>query len=67
MREGRWVIADLRDKDDRIRAVAIPVWVRKGIDRLDVSGRTGAGAAVALHPQGLPDRRGVERLASAVT
>jgi len=25
MREGRWVIADLRGKGDRIRIVAIPV------------------------------------------
>jgi hypothetical protein len=32
MREGRWVIADLRHKDGRIRIVAIPVWEKKGID-----------------------------------
>ena len=32
MRENRWVIADLRGKGGRIRTVAIPVWVKKGID-----------------------------------
>ena len=32
MRENRWVIADLRGKGGRIRTVAVPVWVRKGID-----------------------------------
>jgi hypothetical protein len=30
MREGRWVIADLRGKGGRIRTVAIPVWVKAG-------------------------------------
>ena len=32
MRENRWVILDLRGKGGRIRTVAIPVWVKKGID-----------------------------------
>ena len=32
MREGRWVIADLRGKGGRIRTVAIPIWVKQGID-----------------------------------
>jgi hypothetical protein len=32
MREGRWVIADLRGRGGRIRTVAIPVWVKQGID-----------------------------------
>jgi integrase len=32
MREGRWVIADLRGKGGRIRTVAVPIWVRKGIE-----------------------------------
>lgn len=31
-REGRWVIADLRGKGGRIRTVAVPLWVKKGID-----------------------------------
>ena len=32
MREGRWVIADLRGKGGRIRTVAVPVWVKQGIN-----------------------------------
>jgi integrase len=32
MRENRWVIADLRGKGGRIRAVAVPVWVKQGIN-----------------------------------
>ena len=32
MREGRWVIADLRGKGGRVRTVAVPVWVKQGIN-----------------------------------
>lgn len=32
MREGRWVIVDLRGKGGRIRTIAIPVWVKQGIN-----------------------------------
>jgi integrase len=32
MREGRWVVADLRGKGGRVRTVAIPLWVKKAID-----------------------------------
>lgn len=31
-REGRWVIADLRGKGGRSRTVAVPIWVKQGID-----------------------------------
>jgi integrase len=31
-REGRWVLADLEGKGRRIRTVAVPIWVKKGID-----------------------------------
>jgi integrase len=31
-RENRWVIADLHGKGGRIRTIAIPAWVKKGID-----------------------------------
>jgi len=31
-RESRWVLADLEGKGGRIRTVAIPIWVKKGID-----------------------------------
>src|ERR1700688_4861155 len=32
LREGRWVIIDLRGKGGRIRTVAIPIWVKQGIN-----------------------------------
>jgi integrase len=31
-REGRWVIADLLGKGGRVRTVAVPVWVKQGVD-----------------------------------
>lgn len=38
MRENRWVIADLRGKGGRVRTVAIPIWVKKGIDAWQEAG-----------------------------
>ena len=32
MREGRWVLPDLCGKDGRVRTIAIPLWVKHGID-----------------------------------
>jgi integrase len=32
LRENWWVIADLRGKGGRVRTVAIPVWVRQGVN-----------------------------------
>lgn len=32
IREGRWVIADLRGKGGRVRTVAVPLWVKYGIN-----------------------------------
>jgi integrase len=32
LREGRWVLADLEGKGHRVRTVAIPVWVKQGIN-----------------------------------
>jgi integrase len=31
-REGRWVIVDLQGKGGRVRTVAIPIWLKQGID-----------------------------------
>jgi hypothetical protein len=31
-RHGRWVLADLEGEGRRIRTVAIPVWVKQGIN-----------------------------------
>ncbi len=35
MREGRWVLPDLRGKGGRVRTVAIPIWVKHGIDQTE--------------------------------
>ena len=32
LREGRWVIIDLRGKGGRIRTVAIPIWIKQAVD-----------------------------------
>ena len=32
LREGRWVIIDLCGKGGRIRTVAVPIWVKQGIE-----------------------------------
>ncbi len=32
LREGRWVLADMEGKGRRVRTVAIPVWVKQGIN-----------------------------------
>jgi integrase len=32
MRENRWVIVDLRGKGGRVRTVAVPVWVKQGVN-----------------------------------
>jgi len=32
LREGRWVIIDLHGKGGRIRTVAVPIWVKRGIE-----------------------------------
>lgn len=39
LREGRWVLADLCGKGRRIRTVAVPMWVKQGIN----AWMTGAG------------------------
>jgi site-specific recombinase XerD len=32
LRENRWVIADLRGKGDRVRTVAVPMWVKQAVN-----------------------------------
>ena len=32
LRENRWVIADLRGKGNRVRTVAVPLWVKNGLN-----------------------------------
>ena len=43
MRENRWVIIDLLGKGGRIRTVAIPVWVKVGINAWQVAARIEEG------------------------
>ncbi|CAN5404815.1 hypothetical protein BH10ACI4_BH10ACI4_05830 [soil metagenome] len=43
MRENRWVIIDLVGKGGRVRTVAIPVWVKKGIDAWQEAGSVDKG------------------------
>ena len=43
MRENRWVILDLRGKGGRVRTVAIPVWVKKGVDAWQEAGSVRKG------------------------
>jgi integrase len=39
MREGRWVLPDLRGKVGRVRTVAISVWVKQGINAWRVAAK----------------------------
>jgi integrase len=32
LREGRWVIADLRGKGGHIRTIPVPAWVKESVD-----------------------------------
>ena len=43
MRENRWVIADLRGKDGRVRTVAVPLWVKHGINAWQAVGKVEGG------------------------
>ena len=43
MRENRWVIADLRGKGNRVRTVAVPVWVKNGINAWQTAARIEEG------------------------
>ena len=43
MRENRWVIADLRGKGGRVRTVAIPLWVKHGINAWQAAGKVEGG------------------------
>ena len=53
-REGRWVIADLVGKGNRIRTFAVPLWVQTAIDTW--AGRSGAERG-PLFPSGCERRQ----------
>ena len=43
LREGRWVLADLKGKGGRVRTVAVPVWIKQAIDAWLVASGIEAG------------------------
>ena len=43
MRENRWIIADLSGKGRRVRTVAVPIWVKHGINAWQVAARIEEG------------------------
>ena len=43
MRENRWVIADLRGKGGRVRTVAVPLWVKHGVNAWQAAGKVEGG------------------------
>jgi integrase len=43
MRENRWVIADLRGKGGRVRTVAVPIWVKNGVNAWQTTGKIDDG------------------------
>jgi site-specific recombinase XerC len=43
MREGRWVIVDLRGKGGRVSTVATPIWVKHAIDAWMIAGNVEDG------------------------
>src|SRR5271170_3328060 len=54
LREGRWVIIDLRGKGGRIRTVAVPIWVKQGIDIWMTAAGIGAGKLLRPVLKGSP-------------
>jgi len=43
LREGRWVLADLEGKGRRVRTVAVPIWVKHGINAWMTAGEVEDG------------------------
>src|SRR5205085_5872906 len=63
-REGRWVLADLEGKGRRIRTVALPIWVKHGINAWMTAARHRKWPAAAVDFEEREDQsRHVERLA----
>src|SRR5260370_10887091 len=51
LREGRWVIIDLRGKGGRIRTVAVPIWVKQGIEAWTAAARIDKGRLLLPLPE----------------
>ncbi len=63
LREGRWVLADMVGKGRRVRTVAVPVWVKQGINAWMTAARDRGGSALAIHSKRRQaDREELERL-----
>jgi len=43
LREGRWVIADLRGKGGHIRTIPVPAWVKQSVDSWSLGAGINAG------------------------
>ncbi len=66
-REGRWVLADLEGKGRRIRTVAIPIWVKQGIDAwMTATGIEDGRLLRSVSKSGKVNRDTLERLGSLV-
>ena len=61
MREGRWVLADLRGKGGRVRTVAVPLWVRQGINAWTVAASIKEGKLLRRVGRGGAEREGAVR------
>jgi integrase len=51
MRDGRWVLPDLCGKGGRVRTVAIPLWVKHGIDAWMIAAKIEDGRLLRSLPK----------------
>ena len=51
LREGRWVLADLVGKGRRVRTVAVPLWVKQGINAWQTAAGDRGGPAAPVYPE----------------
>jgi integrase len=61
LREGRWVLADLRGKGGRVRTVAVPLWVRQGIEAWTSAASIEEGKLLRRIGRGGAEREGTVR------
>jgi len=66
LREGRWVLVDLEGKGRRVRTVAIPLWVKQGINAWMTAAGVEDGEAASGSLQGRQSQREHERLGRLV-
>ncbi len=66
LRENRWVLADLEGKGRRIRTVAVPLWVKQGINAWMIAAKVEIGETPAQPPQRRQSGSEPERLGGLV-